>query len=726
MDKIGRYEILAELGQGAMGIVYKAKDPRINRIVALKTIHPGTALSGSEEKEFFERFHREAQTAGNLSHPNIVTIFDADEDPEQKISFIAMEYIDGESLQELLDGDKIFTPEEAIHITVQIADGLGYAHQNGIIHRDIKPANVILTPDNRAKITDFGIARVESSSLTRTGQFLGTPYYMAPEQIAGGQIDGRSDIFSLAVVFYQLLTREKPFFGNNITTILYKIVNQEPLPPTRLNMGLSPGFDNVLAKALAKNPAMRYQTATQMMADLKNLLEKKMPVYADTGATMVTETMEAEATKREPVDLPTAAQSAVTSAVPPVVEPAKPATAKTGGHGLLIGVASALTVVVAFLFLYLFVFNRGPGEPDLDKTPQMVLADKLDSSSPLATEGQQPGEPGARASSPISEQGGTGKPTQGQEKNDGQNEGFIEPPPGTTPSSGNTTAPGEKSTREEQPVAKTEPPLEKPATKEHKPPAQSLTPSRASETATPPPSKVRETEAPAERRPEEVTTEAATKETGSKPNTGEEPAYSVEKTREAVKSPAAEFGIMDLVLRHRYQSGKLTIRAKGKEIYTGSFSGGGSGGGSWKEKLSSWASKAKGSTFQEFGIDVPVGRYPLEVSVSVPGKSLAPKTIPARFRADQERCLSVNCKFLLNRDEVQIKWGCENDDDDDDDEDEDEDDDDDNDDEDESEDDDDDNDDEDESEDDDDDNDDEDESEDDDDDDDDEDEDDDD
>ncbi len=391
LKKIGRYEVIGELGQGAMGIVYKGKDPRIGRVVALKTIHPGTALSKDEQKEFYERFYREAQTAGNLSHPNIVTIFDADEDPEAKISFIAMEFIEGQSLQQLLDGDRIFTPEETLQVVVQIADGLGYAHRNGIIHRDIKPANVILTPENLVKITDFGIARIESSSLTRTGQFLGTPYYMAPEQIAGGQIDGRSDLFSLAVVFYQLLTREKPFSGNNITTILYKIVNQEPLPATKLNIGLSGGFDMVLMKGLAKTPADRYQDAGQFAEDLRQLLQGQPTVHAGVDAAMMapqaplaaqtidTSSLAAPAVAPDSGST-TAATSAVSAPAQPAAAAAAPAAAapvkKSKSHATLIGFAAALTVVVVFLVSYLVWNNRNDtsSEQQSADTPEMLLA----------------------------------------------------------------------------------------------------------------------------------------------------------------------------------------------------------------------------------------------------------------------------------------------------------------------------------------------------------------
>ncbi|HEY3125236.1 MAG TPA: serine/threonine-protein kinase, partial [Thermoanaerobaculia bacterium] len=198
LTKLGRYEVLSELGKGAMGVVYLAKDPVIGRMVAVKTIRASTmGDDDSESREFRERFIREAQTAGILSHPNIVTIHDIGEDTESRASFIAMEYIEGRNLKSLLAEKSKFTWDEIADLIAQIGEALDYAHRKGIIHRDIKPANIILTTDGKVKITDFGIAKVASSNLTTTGQFLGTPNYMSPEQVSGAPVDGRSDIFSL-------------------------------------------------------------------------------------------------------------------------------------------------------------------------------------------------------------------------------------------------------------------------------------------------------------------------------------------------------------------------------------------------------------------------------------------------------------------------------------------------------------------------------------------------
>jgi predicted Ser/Thr protein kinase len=275
-----RYEILEELGRGARGVVYKARDKRIGRLVALKAIRPEPGLSVEEEGEFFQRFHREALTAGNLTHPNIVTIYDIYEDPVQRTSYISMEYIRGQSLQQLIDDGRVFSLEEAIKMAIQVAAGLDFAHRRGVIHRDIKPANLILDTEERLIITDFSVARIASSDLTRDGQFMGTPSFIAPEQITGGAVGPRSDIFSLAVVFYQLLTAERPFIGDNISTVLYKIVHRDPPPPSLLNKAVTPDTDAVVAMGLQKNPDQRYQEASWMKEDLVSLIRRQTPLHA--------------------------------------------------------------------------------------------------------------------------------------------------------------------------------------------------------------------------------------------------------------------------------------------------------------------------------------------------------------------------------------------------------------------------------------------------------------
>src|SRR5215472_12793853 len=272
LTKLGRYEVLSELGKGAMGVVYLAKDPVIGRMVAIKTIRASTmGDDDAESREFRERFIREAQTAGILSHPNIVTIHDIGEDPETQTSFIAMEYIEGKNLKTLLGERAHFSHDQIADVIAQVAEAIDYAHRKGIIHRDIKPANIIITTDEKVKITDFGITNVASSNLTTTGQFLGTPHYMSPEQVSGAPVDGRSDIFSLGVVLYELLTKRKPFQGENLTAISYKIVHEDFTPPAELSRDVPPEFNPIVARAMAKDPWNRYQRGKDLALALHQL-----------------------------------------------------------------------------------------------------------------------------------------------------------------------------------------------------------------------------------------------------------------------------------------------------------------------------------------------------------------------------------------------------------------------------------------------------------------------
>ncbi len=275
--KLGRYEVVSELGKGAMGIVYLAKDPVIGRLVAIKTIR-ATGNDEDDTQEFRERFVREAQTAGILSHPNIVTIHDIGEDAETQTSFIAMEYIEGKNLKQLLGEKTKFAFEQISEMIAEIAEALDYAHRKGIIHRDVKPANVIITTDGKVKITDFGIAKIASSNLTTTGQFLGTPNYMSPEQVSGAPVDGRSDLFSLGVVLYELLTTKKPFQGDNLTAISYKIVHEDFTPPADIAADVPVDFNEIVARAMAKDPWNRFQRGKDLalaLYQLKAQLEER-------------------------------------------------------------------------------------------------------------------------------------------------------------------------------------------------------------------------------------------------------------------------------------------------------------------------------------------------------------------------------------------------------------------------------------------------------------------
>jgi serine/threonine protein kinase len=238
ITQLGRYQIQETLGRGAMGVVYLARDPIIDRRLALKTLR--VDLDAEMTEEFRERFFREARAAGRLSHPGIVTIHDVGEDAESGLVYIAMEYIEGRDLKQLMAAGESPRPSEVTRIIAEVATALNYAHSMGVVHRDIKPANIILTSDGTAKITDFGVARLESSNLTVEGQFIGTPNFMAPEQISGGKVDGRSDLFSLGVVFYTLLTGQRPFAGATMHEVTLRIMQDTPALPTAVVQGLRP------------------------------------------------------------------------------------------------------------------------------------------------------------------------------------------------------------------------------------------------------------------------------------------------------------------------------------------------------------------------------------------------------------------------------------------------------------------------------------------------------
>jgi serine/threonine protein kinase len=266
IEKLGKYNIIGELGQGAMGTVYKGEDPLIGRVVAIKTIkRSGLSEQGAEEAA--ARFKQEAQAAGRLSHPNIVVVYDYGE--EGDIAFIAMAFVEGRELKSYFDNNEVFALEDIVRIMEQLLDALHFAHKNKIVHRDIKPGNIMVNDNGHIMITDFGIARLETSELTQVGAAMGTPSYMSPEQCMGQRIDGRADIFSAAVILYQLLTNEKPFPGNNITAIMHKILKVEPVLPSELNPQIPKAFDEIIARGLAKSPNDRYATAHDFLADIK-------------------------------------------------------------------------------------------------------------------------------------------------------------------------------------------------------------------------------------------------------------------------------------------------------------------------------------------------------------------------------------------------------------------------------------------------------------------------
>jgi predicted Ser/Thr protein kinase len=269
-SSLGRYEVLEELGKGAMGVVYLARDPLIGRLVALKTFRASQAMHGSELVEYRTRFMREAQSAGILSHPHIVTIHDVVDGADGSgVTFIAMEYVRGVNLKEILMRGEAMPLERVCDVVSQLGEALDYAHSKGVIHRDIKPANIIIDAQGKVKITDFGIARLETSDLTHEGQLLGTPNYMAPERILGHKVDHRTDIFSLGVVLYEMLTRQKPFQGENLTMVSHRIVYEPFTPPRQYAPGLPPSVVAVLEQALEKQPERRFASAGALAVKLR-------------------------------------------------------------------------------------------------------------------------------------------------------------------------------------------------------------------------------------------------------------------------------------------------------------------------------------------------------------------------------------------------------------------------------------------------------------------------
>jgi serine/threonine-protein kinase len=269
---LGRYEISGELGRGAMGIVYEGKDPTIHRTVAIKTLRL-TEFDETELADIKERFFREAESAGLLNHPNIVSIYDAGE--EHDLAYIAMEYLKGGDLAEFIKKDKLLPLRDVLHIITQVAEALDYAHSKDVVHRDIKPANIMLLKDTgNIKVTDFGIARITSSSKTKTGVVLGTPSYMSPEQVSGKKIDGRSDIFSLGVVMYEMLTGQKPFVSEDMTSLMFQIAKEAHTSVRKVNPKIPPVIEKIVDKALVKEADQRYNRAGVMAEHLKKVIER--------------------------------------------------------------------------------------------------------------------------------------------------------------------------------------------------------------------------------------------------------------------------------------------------------------------------------------------------------------------------------------------------------------------------------------------------------------------
>ncbi len=334
---LGRYEVIKELGRGAMGIVYLGRDPKINRQVAIKTLRFEDEVSEDQMKSIKERFFREAESAGNLTHPNIIRIFDAGED--QDVAYIAMELLEGHDLKALCEKNNLLPLPRVCDIVATVANALDYAHKQGVVHRDIKPANIMLLKDNSIRITDFGIARIQTSSKTATGAVLGTPAYMSPEQVNGQKADGRSDLYSLGVTLFELLTGEKPFQADTIAALLYRIANVDHPNPKEYNAKIPDCIVNVLSKALAKKPEDRYQTGADMAKDIMDSIREMItePASGGTATTQPKTTEPPKAAtptpaspviiaeiKEEPrpsqIEIPTSKPASTQGPLPPVEE----------------------------------------------------------------------------------------------------------------------------------------------------------------------------------------------------------------------------------------------------------------------------------------------------------------------------------------------------------------------------------------------------------------------
>jgi len=333
MENIGKYKIIEVLGKGAMGIVYKALDPDINREVAIKTIHFDTAAEGQEREDMQQRFMREAQAAGRLTHANIVMIYDVGR--EGGMTYIVMQFIEGRSLAKMIGGERL-PVEYIVRLMTQVCQALDYAHQKGIVHRDIKPANILIDKGGNPFLADFGVARMETSTVTQTGTVMGTPSYMSPEQVMGKKIDKRSDIFSLGVILFELLAGKRPFAGDSITTVMYKIVHDVPLSLKEVWKDVPSGFDYIVSKALAKDPEQRYQSCLELAYDLANV------------ATLQTRTM--------------------TMGVSPVIPVAVPVEEKPKRKVGLIAAAALIVVIAGAAAIYFLGSGKGGGaKTDLSK-----------------------------------------------------------------------------------------------------------------------------------------------------------------------------------------------------------------------------------------------------------------------------------------------------------------------------------------------------------------------
>lgn len=370
MLQIGRYRVTGELGRGAMGVVYRAEDPAIGRTVAIKTIRLND-VDDPKEREFLrQRLVREARSAGVLSHPGIVTIYDVQE--HEGVGYVFMEFVDGPSLERVMR-EHSMEPEQVISIIEQTAAALDFAHSRGIVHRDIKPGNIMLAQGNIVKITDFGVARFTSQQATLNGVVLGTPSYMSPEQITDRPTDGRTDQFALGVMTYQLLTGEKPFIGDSLASLMFKIVNDDLVPPQRLNPTLGPAADNVLKRVLAKDPAQRFGTCAEFARALRAAAEAQPSWHAmRQGAVDQMETV-AESISAIAVPIPPPRVLHIDEPEPEAAPEAAAEPRQRSGWPLVISfIGGITTIALLFVAARWLLFNNDSGS----RQPVTVTAEK--------------------------------------------------------------------------------------------------------------------------------------------------------------------------------------------------------------------------------------------------------------------------------------------------------------------------------------------------------------
>jgi eukaryotic-like serine/threonine-protein kinase len=355
---LGRYEILAEVAQGAMGVVYKARDPLIDRVVAIKTV--GLGLSNAETEAYERRFFREAKSAGRLNHPNVVTIHDVGKSGDT--AYIAMEFLDGRSLREILDSGVVLPPERIADIVAQVAEGLAYAHRHQVVHRDVKPANIMVLENGVVKITDFGIALLPTGTRTLAGNVFGSPRYTSPEQVMGRTVDGRSDIFSLGAVLYELLTGLPPFSGADLNSILTQVLHEPTPAPSSHNRALPRAFDHIVAKALAKDPGDRYQDAQEMATDLRNFSGVELTSSAP-GPLPPLEHPTIESPAPSLAEYVPAAEASPLGAIAAPVAVVPQSSGLSRSSWLLVGAAAVVLAVAAWWGLSPQQRSRTPGPP---------------------------------------------------------------------------------------------------------------------------------------------------------------------------------------------------------------------------------------------------------------------------------------------------------------------------------------------------------------------------